>query len=817
MFNYFVGFTMIYKKFLIAFAITFLQLSALNAQTRIASDTGEKVDSSKVYKVPSITVTSTRAEKGETPVPFSEIEKSEIEKRYTVQDMPELLSSLPSMYSYSQNGNNIGYSNLTMRGFDQRRISVMINGIPQNDPEDHQVYWINFPDLAANLENIQVQRGAGMINYGAAAIGGSVNLTTSNYANRQGIRIFSGFGVQQYDTGNETVYQSITNKQSIEVSSGLVDKYAVYARLSRIYADGYRDRAYADMNSYFLSASRFDENLTTQINIFGGPIRDGLAYTGIPKEYIDDPEKRRLNPSYWAYDSTGKSVAYLAERRKQEIEEFSQPHFEILNDWQINDELMLKSALFYYKGEGFYDYDASWADSTMLRMNSNYGFDPEQNPRNAIVRAYVNNDQGGWIPRLIWKHSDNNELMVGAEVRIHRSLHWGKVPFSEYYPAGYDPDYKFYSNQGERDIFSVFARENFFLTDDLRITAEAQLVHHGFRLNEDKAGDQYQWYLDLEGDTVGNGGNIVDLNFLFFNPRIGANYFIGDNSNIFALVAYTSREPRMRNFYAADDTYFGAAPLFEGEYDEKSGEYRYDFDNPIAKPESMLDFELGWNIMSEKYFVNLNLYWMEYFDELVKSGQIDIFGNPIDGNAPRTRHYGLELQAGLTIMDNIYGKIDFAGNATLSQNKIIEYDLISFDGSKIDLSGNSIAGFPDQMAKFRLNYTLKDLFLSFSGKYIGKYYTDNFGEMLQNDQNVINMLRNDPFGSGYYLDNVLDPYTVFDVNIAYTFRDVFSMKNIRLQMTVNNIFDNIYAAGAEGMYFFPGAERNFFLSVELGM
>jgi iron complex outermembrane recepter protein len=808
---------MISKVFFIAFAISFLQICALNAQERLAEYTGKAEDSLKVYKVPSITVTSTRAELGDTPVPFSELTKADLEKGYTVQDMAKLISSTPSVFSYSQNGNDIGYSNLTMRGFDQRRISVMINGIPQNDPEDHQVYWINFPDLAANLENIQVQRGAGMSNYGAAAIGGSINLTTSNYANRKGIRVFSGIGVQQFDNGDNSVLQALTNKQSIEISSGLVDKYAFYARLSRIYSDGYRDRAYADMQSYFLSASRFDENFTTQINIFGGPIRDGLAYTGIPKEYINDPEKRRLNPSYWAYDSTGKNVAYLAERRKEEIEEFSQPHFELLNDWKISDNLTLKSALFYYKGEGFYDYDASWADSTMLRMTSEYGFSPTNNPQNAIVRAYVDNDQGGWIPRLIYNHGKNNELLVGAEIRLHRSLHYGQVPYSEYFPAGYDPDYRFYSNRGERDIFSVFARENFFLTDDLKITAEAQLVNHSFRLNEDKAGNKYMWYLNTDGDTVGNGGNIVDLNFIFFNPRLGANYYISEKSNIFALVAYTSREPRMRNFYAADDTYFGAAPLFEGELDDETGQYRYDFDNPIAKPESMLDIELGWNMMQDEYFINANLYWMEYFDELVKSGQIDIFGNPIDGNAPRTRHYGLELQGGLTFLNNMYGKLDIVANATISQNKIIEYEFNSFDGTKIDLSGNSIAGFPDQMARIQIDYTYDDLYLSLSGKYIGSYFTDNFGDMLKNDEQVMNMLKNDPYGSGYYSDNVLDDYTVFDANIAYTFQNVLSFGNIKLQASINNIFDTIYASGAEGMYFFPGAERNFFFGLDIDM
>ena len=128
-----------------------------------------------------VTVTAARAIERETPVTFSNITRKELDDRYTIQDMPKLLSELPSINTYDETGNGIGYSYITMRGFDQRRIAVMINGIPQNDPEDHNVYWVNFPDLASSLEDIQVQRGAGSAFYGPAAIGGSINLVTNRF------------------------------------------------------------------------------------------------------------------------------------------------------------------------------------------------------------------------------------------------------------------------------------------------------------------------------------------------------------------------------------------------------------------------------------------------------------------------------------------------------------------------------------------------------------------------------------------------------------------------------------------------------------
>jgi len=293
-----------------------------------------KKDSLRVYITPSVTVTSTRAEERKSPVPFSEITNVELENIYTVQDIPQLLSDLPSTYFYSESGNGIGYNKMTMRGFDQRRIAVMINGVPQNDPEDHNVYWLDFPDIGSSLQNIQVQRGAGLSSYGAAAIGGSVNLTTSNFTNERSIRVMSGVGIQEY--GGADIFKTNVQKYSLELSSGLTGNYAFYGRLSRINSQGYREHSAATLNSYFLSAARFDENVTTQINLFGGPLEDQLTYVGIPKAHVKDLSFRRKNYSDWAYDSTGRDIYYTVDRRERDIENFSQRHYDILTDCFYN-------------------------------------------------------------------------------------------------------------------------------------------------------------------------------------------------------------------------------------------------------------------------------------------------------------------------------------------------------------------------------------------------------------------------------------------------------------------------------------------------
>jgi iron complex outermembrane recepter protein len=768
-------------------------------------------DSLKVYKTPSITITTNKAEERKSPVPFTEISESDIKRDYSVQDITKLMDFQPSILTYSQNGNSVGYINLNMRGFDQRRISVMVNGIPQNDPEDHNVYWVDFPDITESLENIQIQRGAGITSYGAAAIGGSINLTTSNFATRKSLKISSGIGWQKYGADGTKMVPNIS-KYLVEFSSGLTDNYAFYGRLSRVNTDGYRDRSFANLNSYFFSAVRFDDNLTTQINLFGGPFSDGLVYNGLPKSYIKDLKNRRLNLSYFAYDSTGVNILndWTTQRRKQEVEEFSQPHYELLNDWTISNNLTFKSALFYYTGAGYYDYDAGWAASYLTdRVAKDYTIDSAKVITNSLVRAYVDNRQGGWIPRIIWKH-ENGQFDAGIEMRFHRSEHYGLIKYSEYYPQNYDPDYRIYDYNGIRNIFSVFAREQYNLTNSLLLNIEGQLVRQLYSIDNEKSGLKYTHYINSNNDTIGNGNALFNISYVFFNPRIGLNWNITENTNLYWMAAYTSREPQMGDLYSSDASYYGAKPLFEGKTIDSVS--HYDFTKPLIKPESMTDIEIGYTHRDPNNYYNINLYWMEYRDELVKSGRLDIFGNPIDGNAPKTRHIGMELQASSKLLHSSSGDIIFTLNTTFSYNRILKYDYNLGNEQVVSLKDNPIAGFPDYLANFRLSYILDEFYFSLNAKFVGLFTTDNFGDLLKTNEMLIQSMQ---AGGSYYRDNKVDSYTLVNASLSYKFKDILTFKSLRLQMQVNNLLNNLFAAGGEGKEFFPSAERNIYLGVQV--
>jgi len=769
----------------------------------------KKIDSVRVYTSPTISVTSTRAVERLSPIPFSEINRKEIEPFVSSLDLPMLLNSQPSIVSYSENGNGVGYSNLTLRGFDQRRIAVLVNGIPQNDPEDHNVYWINYSDIIESAESIQIQRGAGLVNYGAAAIGGSINITTTNIFNESGIKLYSGAGFQQFGENNNEMSHNIS-RYKLEYSSGLVDnKYGFYAKLGSIRSFGYRDQSFANLNNFFISAIRYDEKLSTQINVYGASQRDGLAYNGIPKSHVGDVNLRRRNYTYWEYDrNDGETFSWGANRINAEVEEFSSPHFELLNDYQLTDNISLKSSLFYFTGKGFFDYSGEgWTDANSFRLNQRNGFENAEDPRNPIVRSWVGNSQGGWIPRVVWDH-ENGVFSAGAEIRIHRSEHWGKLKFAENLPEGFDPEFNFYSYDGKRNIYSAFVRETYNVNEKLTINIEGQLAVQRYAIANEKDGTNFVEYQTQNGTIGQNGGEIFDINYVFFNPRVGANYNFDDNNNIWGLIALTSREPRMANLYRASQSWTGAVPLFQ--FDTANGNRIYDFNQPLLRPEQMLDIEFGYGYRNNFFRFDANVYWMEYTDELVRSGQLDLFGAPIDGNAPKTRHYGLELDFAATALTTKYGSLAVLGNATISSNKIIEYDFLTRQGEAITLAGNDIAGFSPFIGSASIRFMNEDFFADLSCKYVGGMRTDNFGDLLIEDPRLKAHLR-----SEFYNDNKLDSYFVINANFNYKIAEFMGARSLRAHLQLNNLTNELYAAWGAGREFFVAAERSIFIGFEL--
>jgi iron complex outermembrane receptor protein len=696
------------------------------------------------YREDPIVVSATRVQRRESPVPYATLTRRDLDERYTTEDVPVLLSSLPSSIYYSESGNGIGYNYLTLRGFDQRRVSVLVNGVPQNDPEDQNVYWLDFPDLAANLQDVQVQRGAGSGFYGPAAIGGAVNLVTSAFRPRPGVRFLSGGG------------SFGTRKVSLELNSGLVDgSYAFYGRYSRLLSDGYRRDAWVDFTSFFLGAARYDESMSTRVHVYGGPIQDGLAYYGVPGSALADRDARRQN----------------ALAGGEQIENFSQPHYELLHDWQASERVRVANTLFFVQGDGFFDYDGSWADTTYYRLTRADGFAPSGNPGQSLIRAFVGNRQGGWLPRVDLEHAAGT-LSLGAELRVHRSEHWGKVRWAENLPAGVGPERQFYSYRGGKDIAGVYAHEVWRATERLQATADLQVVHNRYRIYREAF-----------------VGTDLSDNYLFANPRAGLNYNLSDALHTYGSYGYVQREPRLKNLYDAAESSGGAVP----QYRPLAGG-GFDFDAPLVHPEKLHDVELGAGFRRPRFGVDANLFWMDFRDEIVRSGQLDRFGQPITGNAGSSVHRGVEVGVRATP----WPAFELGGNASWSRNEFRDHRVFEdADGAPrpdgLQLGGNEIAGFPRFVSNLRATWRGHGATLALAGRYAGGFFTTNFEDT----------------------NRRVTPHFVLDADLAYEI-GVRPLQHTRLRLQVRNLLDRLYVLHGEGEDFFPAATRNAFAAIEVG-
>ena len=206
-----------------------------------------------------------------TPVAYANLSGEAIKKQNAGQDLPYMLALTPSLVTTSDAGTGIGYTNFRIRGSDANRINITINGIPLNDAESHGVFWVNMPDFASSVGNVQVQRGVGTSTNGAGAFGGTVNMQTNNLS----LEPFASYEGAAGSFG--------TVKNTLAAGTGLLNgKFTFDVRLSKINSDGYVDRAFSKLKSFYMSAGYLSERSVLKVNIFSGVEKTYQAWNGVP-------------------------------------------------------------------------------------------------------------------------------------------------------------------------------------------------------------------------------------------------------------------------------------------------------------------------------------------------------------------------------------------------------------------------------------------------------------------------------------------------------------------------------------------------------
>jgi iron complex outermembrane receptor protein len=459
-----------------------------------------------------IVVSGTVAKERREPAPFTDLDPDAIRAANVGQDLSTLLGETVNAYSYSDAGNGYGYSYLRIRGFDQSRIAVNVNGVPLNTPESHQVYTIDLGDFAAGLGLIQIQRGPGTSLYGSPAVGGVVNLETASLPTVAGGELEMAVG------------SFGTSRVSLRYG-GAVGKshWAWAARAAHVQSDGYRTPSWSKQTFAQLAFERFDTNSVWRILLFGGPEKTQLSYYGVPFQDLNDPVARR-------------GIAPLV---PGETDTFFQPQLQVMNDRRLGPGLMLKNTIYGILGNGYFRQLSAEDDGWLKRS--------------------LDNRQFGWIPRVSWSHP-RGDLTAGLELLFHRGRHDGKVTDVCSDPtctatSAIDPPLVLYDFTNGKDTVNVFVREALRVAPKATLNLELQATRHRFTMRDDRV-----------------RGISWDATYAFLTPRIGANWNITDRFNLYAQVTRTQSEPAFNNVWDPEDPGSKPADAFRS-YDPSLNRY----------------------------------------------------------------------------------------------------------------------------------------------------------------------------------------------------------------------------------------------------
>ena len=471
-----------------------LAFLALSYTPLIAQDT-QTQDSTATQNLDEVLVKAVRVQPN-APITHSNVTRKDIAKRNLGQDIPVLLNYLPSVVSSSDAGAGIGYTYLRVRGSDATRVNVTINGIPYNDAESQGTFWVNLGDFASSVESLQLQRGVGTSTNGSGAFGASLNILTDAISQEAGGEISNAFG------------SFGTRKHTVKFSTGLLDDHFEFAgRLSKIYSDGYVDRAFTDLKSYFLQGNYIDDNTIVKAITFGGKEKTYQSWYGLDKTQLE--EDRTQNP--YTYDN--------------ETDNYWQDHYQLHWNETLNFNWATNIGLNYTRGKGYFEQfkdERSAADYNNLINDDS----------DVIVRRWLDNHF--YVVNANATYQKNGlEIISGISYSDYTNDHYGEVIWGSDLAAGISIRDRYYLSISDKTDFSVFSKATFKVNDKLQVFLDLQ--------------NRFVNYTTT-GLTSERVPIDIDANFSFFNPKLGLTYDLNPNNSLYASYARANKAPNRNDF-----------------------------------------------------------------------------------------------------------------------------------------------------------------------------------------------------------------------------------------------------------------------------
>ena len=679
----------------------------------------------------------------DSPITHSNLTKQDLAKRNLGQDIPVLLNYLPGVVTTSDAGAGVGYTGIRVRGSDATRVNVTINGIPYNDSESQGTFWVNLPDFASSIESLQLQRGVGSSTNGSGSFGASLNIDTDRSSKEAFAQIANSYG--SFDT----------RKHSVKFSTGLLnDRVEISGRVSNITSDGYIDRASSDLKSYFLQGSYKTDNTFIKALVFGGREVTYQSWFGIDEQTLST--NPTFNPAGMYSDEDG-TVRF----HQNQVDDYDRDHYQLIWNERYNNNWSTSATLNYTKGSGFfeeYKEDASLDFHGLLPIT----IDGETSAESDLVRRrWLENNFYALSANAHYK-DENWDTTTGVFYSYYQGLHFGEVIWATNFTGPNFGD-RYYSGTGDKHEFTTFSKASYKINNSWSVFGDLQMRI----VNYKTAG--------LTSDKV---NMIVDEQYEFFNPKFGASYSLNQGNQLYVSYGRASREPR-----------------------------RSDFEQGVFTPEILDDYELGWRFTGKNNTLSANLYYMDYKDQLVLTGQLDDSGGFIRETSGNSYRAGLEVEGDFKVLQQLHVR----PNIALSSNKNKDYTT-SRDGALVNLGTTNISFSPSFIAGNSIDYSpTQNLQIALLSKYVGEQYLGNIDSQTSK----------------------LDAYFLNDFSVNYTITKLSFAKSLVLQGLVNNIFDVKYISNGyfytydddfstpgtvttiEGAGFYPQAGINFLVGATL--
>ena len=647
----------------------YILLSAflLSTTTIFGQQNQVESDSTKTQTLEEVLVQSVRV-KPNAPITHSNLTKAQLESRNLGQDLPILLNYLPSVVTTSDAGAGIGYTGIRVRGVSPLSTNVTINGIPFTDAESLGAFWVNMPDFTSSVESLQLQRGVGTSTNGSGAFGASVNILTDASSYIPTAEVSNSFG--SYNT----------RKHSVKFSTGKInDVFELSGRLSTINSDGYVDRAFSDLKSYFLQGTYNNNGTLIKALVFGGHEKTYQSWEGLTKQQLEDD--RRQNP--YTYEN--------------EIDNYKQDHYQLHWNQKLNQNWSTNLGLNYTYGRGYYEqYREDDAVSTYGGIVEATGVDFYGTAVTDLIRRrWLDNDFYVINATANYKESDLN-FIVGGSYSNYDGDHFGEVIWARQFASETSIRDQYYFGNGKKTDFSAFAKATYTLNSKIDVYGDLQLRNVGYKT--------FGLTSDLENMRI-------DESYSFFNPKVGVSYQLASNSSLYASYARANREPSRSDFES----------------------------NPDVKPEQLNDFEMGWRYNKQGVMLNINSYYMQYNEQLILTGALDDVGAPVRTNSGDSYRLGLEIEAAFSLSDAfiIQPVLTLSSNKNKQTYSQVDGILKDFGTTNISFSPEVVA------SNAFIYSPLKNFSLSFLTKYVGDQYmgntdtdTSKLKEYFVNDLNI---------------------------------------------------------------------------------